>query len=230
MGFSTCPHVRIAPEAEVHGVTLSAEQAQFAQERLSTVDGARVFWSSWEEFDAPDGYYDLILCFGAFEHFARRGVSRESRMAGYHHFFDKCADLLSGDGELALQTAVLGCDASAKLDRDTPVTNCLSAVFPGAVPPTSAEVTEAAERRFRIARRETTADDYVHTYRSWYHNLLESRSEIERTTGLETFRDLRDYFGATLVVFRSHAWSMDRIRLTPHPVTEQTNPCENRGV
>jgi cyclopropane-fatty-acyl-phospholipid synthase len=204
---------REAPDAYLRGITMSQEQATVASEQLRGNPRAAVTTSSWEELAEPSEPYELIVCFGAFEHFAKRGSSPSERSVGYRHFFSKCAHMLAENGRLALQTSTL-CRSDADLAMlDSPVTRCLSSVFPGAVPPTEGEVEDAALHDFYIVRRETAPTDYLRTYRLWYENLLERQAGQRVGSNDNAVRSIREYLAATMAVFRSGYWSMDRLLL-----------------
>jgi cyclopropane-fatty-acyl-phospholipid synthase len=62
------------------GLTLSEAQAQWIRER--DMKGVEVRLEAWQDH-APEGPYDAIVSIGAFEHFARPGMSSAGRTPGY---------------------------------------------------------------------------------------------------------------------------------------------------
>src|SRR5438034_4922495 len=135
--------LRRSPSARAIGLTLSAEQVDYARTRFAGWP-VTILQSSWETADFAPGSFDYAICFGAFEHFARRESSKYERLAGYGRFFERIAGWLRPGGRLGLQTAVLSLSATELGDLDTPVTQELELVFPGARPPTVGELETAA--------------------------------------------------------------------------------------
>ncbi|MCC5867231.1 MAG: class I SAM-dependent methyltransferase [Gammaproteobacteria bacterium] len=62
VGNNTLPYVEVFPDAEVHGIDLSAPQLRFAHARAQAC-GATVHYSQQnaEQTDFPDGHFDLIV-------------------------------------------------------------------------------------------------------------------------------------------------------------------------
>ena len=77
------------------GLTLSSSQAAFVRERAGPEIEVRE--ESWRDHK-PDAPYDAIISVGAFEHFARPGLSPEEKLAAYRAFFGFCRDSLKTGG------------------------------------------------------------------------------------------------------------------------------------
>jgi cyclopropane-fatty-acyl-phospholipid synthase len=96
---------------QVHGVgravglTLSAEQATYVSALADDRCDVRI--ENWVDH-RPAAPYDAIVSIGAFEHFARYGMSRADRISAYRRFFESCHAWLPSGGRLALQTNVRG--------------------------------------------------------------------------------------------------------------------------
>jgi cyclopropane-fatty-acyl-phospholipid synthase len=105
---------------ELHGVkhatglTLSRAQAEAVAALQDERIDVRV--ENWAEHE-PGERYDAIISIGAFEHFARFGMTRRERVAAYRKFFAFCWELLPPGGRLVLQTNAKG--ANVRLERRT---------------------------------------------------------------------------------------------------------------
>ena len=113
--------LRRSPSARAVGLTLSAQQVDYARTRFAGWP-VTIFESSWEAADLTPSSFDYAICFGAFEHFARRESSKTERLVGYGRFFERVAGWLRPGGRLGLQTAVMSLSATELEDLDTPVT------------------------------------------------------------------------------------------------------------
>ena len=102
--------VEHAGVSEAVGLTLSASQAAWVREHSGP--GIEVREESWRDHK-PEAPYDAIISIGAFEHFARPGLSPEEKLAAYREFFDFCRGALKDGGRLSLQTiAYVGSDVA----------------------------------------------------------------------------------------------------------------------
>ena len=72
---------------QVVGLTLSESQAEWVNNVNHPKVEARV--ENWQDHDA-NAQYDSIISIGAFEHFAKLGLSSEEKVAVYKEFFMKC--------------------------------------------------------------------------------------------------------------------------------------------
>ena len=221
--------VRQSPTLRAVGLTLSAEQAQYARSRLadSPVD---ILQSSWEQADLPPSSFDVAICFGAFEHFARRDTSKTERLAGYGSFFERVARWLRPGGRFGLQTSVLTPSAAALEHLATPATRELEFVFPGARPPTLGEVEVAAAPWLEVVAHRLEGTDYVRTYRCWYSRAMERSAELENAIGRQGFDQLKRYFGAVIAVFRTGHWQLLRVVMQRPEDGEFPRPVREHGV
>lgn len=78
------------------GLTLSDSQAELLRARELPRTEVRV--ENWLDHE-PDEKYDAIISIGAFEHFARTGLSRTERVAAYREFFARCRSWLPKGAE-----------------------------------------------------------------------------------------------------------------------------------
>src|SRR5262249_38071749 len=155
--------------------------------------------------------YDAIISLGAFEHFARHGMSREERIEAYRTFFGRCRDWLAPGGRLALQTNVAGRGpAGGRPDRQgMPLVTRRH--LPGAGMPPISDIIEASERTFDVVTVRNDPDHYVRTCRFWAETLTSRREEAEAVVGAETVADYLHYLESSARQFERRNLGLARI-------------------
>jgi cyclopropane-fatty-acyl-phospholipid synthase len=169
------------------GLTLSAAQAQWIRQR--GIPGVEVREEAWQDH-AAQAHYDAIISIGAFEHFARPGMTPPEKIAAYRAFFEKCASWLSFPGRLSLQTIAHGCVGEAKREQTSRLS---SIVFPGSELPRLQEIIAAAEDVLKIGKVVNHAEDYQHTCKLWKNNLKRNREHAIALHGESTYQHYVDY-------------------------------------
>ncbi len=178
---------------QVHGVkravglTLSEAQAQGIRER--NMAGAEVRLEAWQDH-TPEALYDAIISVGAFEHFARPGMTSAEKIAAYRSFFEKCASWLVFPGRLSLQTIAHGCVDERKREQTSRMS---SIVFPGSELPRLQEIIIAAEDLLKVEHVVNHAPDYQHTCKLWKNKLKQNREPAIALHGEEVYRHYVDY-------------------------------------
>lgn len=190
------------------GLTLSQEQAAW----IGALNRPRceVRLQNW--IDHPvDQHYDAVISIGAFEHFARSGLSRKDRVAGYREFFQRCRAWLPLGGRLALQTNVKGNNprVDRRTARDMLFINDL--IFPETEIPRTAEVLEASENIFdpKVARNDP--DHYARTTHEWHDRLRVRREEAEELVGATRTASYLRYLSAVAEHFHRRHIGLLRI-------------------
>ena len=168
------------------GLTLSKAQAQSVIER--NLKGVEVRLEAWQDH-GPEQPYDAIISIGAFEHFARPGMSPAEKIAAYRAFFEKCASWLVYPGRLSLQTIAHGCVDEKKRAQETQ----LSKIFPGSALPRLHELVAAAEDFFKIVKIVNHAKDYQHTCKLWKNSLKRNKEKAIELHGESTYQNYVDY-------------------------------------
>lgn len=177
---------------QVHGVrravglTLSEAQAQSIRER--DLAGIEVRLEAWQDH-APRTPYDAIISIGAFEHFARPGMTPAEKIDAYRAFFEKCASWLVFPGRLSLQTIAHGCADAKRRTQETQ----LSRIFPGSELPRLQEIVAAAEDVFKIVKVVDHARDYQQTCRLWKNNLKRNKAQAIALQGEDIYQNYVDY-------------------------------------
>jgi cyclopropane-fatty-acyl-phospholipid synthase len=182
------------------GLTLSDNQREFAEQ--VSVPGVVVRTEGWEDF-SPDGPFDAVFSFGAFEHFARDGMSAPQRVARYRRFFERCYDWLRPDGRLALETIAHddAPDIAGPLGRG-PLGDSVLEIFPESLCPSLSEVVLGFEPWFEVEVLRSDAADFARTFRSWQVNLRAHEEAAIAAAGADTVRRFRRYLAASEVQFR----------------------------
>lgn len=185
----------------VVGLTLSEEQAAAVRER--NLSGCEVKLQNWKDHE-PDSQYDAIISIGAFEHFARRGLSREARVAGYREFFEKCRTWLKPGARLGIQT--VGKGNIIKFDRQyvRDIGFVADDIFPETAPPYLSEVIEASETIFDTVAVRIDREHYGWTLREWYRRLVDNRASAAKICGEDKVGDYLRYLDVTAQSFEKN--------------------------
>lgn len=169
------------------GLTLSEQQARLIAQR--SMEGVEVRLEAWQDH-APSEPYDAIISIGAFEHFARAGMSPQDKIDAYRAFFEKCASWLPPTGKLSLQTIGHGCVDERRRQQTTELTK---SVFPGSELPRLQEVIAAAEGLLTIESVVNHAGDYQHTCKLWKNNLKRNKERAVKLHGEGVYQHYVDY-------------------------------------
>lgn len=189
------------------GLTLSAAQAQWIRER--GMQGVEVRQEAWQEH-VPATPYDAIISIGAFEHFARPGMTPTEKVAAYRAFFEKCASWLVFPGRLSLQTIAHGCVGERKREQTSRLS---SIVFPGSELPRLQEIIIAAEDVLNIRKVVNHARDYQHTCKLWKNNLKRNREHAIALHGEAVYKRYVDYLQGSEFGFALENLALYRIVL-----------------
>lgn len=189
------------------GLTLSEGQARFARDTLPASCEVRV--ENWADHAAP-APYDAIISIGAFEHFARHGLPRAERVAGYRRFFMRCRDMLPPGGRLSLQTNVKG--NNCRLNRETiaELRFICATIFPESELPWLSEVILASEKVFDLVDVRNDPSHYARTCQHWFDQLRANRARAVELVGEAMVADYERYLGSTVRHFEARHLGLAR--------------------
>jgi cyclopropane-fatty-acyl-phospholipid synthase len=161
-----------------HGLTLSRRQAAYVgAQGWPRVTVAACGWAD----HAPAAPYDAIISVGAFEHFARLGMSEAEKIDAYRAFFRRCHEWLVPGAHLSLQTI-----AYENARREDFSAFFAEHIFPESDLPRPAELLAASERLFELVELRNDREDYERTVREWLGRLRASRAEAVALVGEAT--------------------------------------------
>jgi cyclopropane-fatty-acyl-phospholipid synthase len=187
----------------VVGITLSEAQ----RDAIAAWDDphVEVHATGWADYRS-DEPFDAIISIGAFEHFARLGLTRDGKVDAYRAFFDRCHELLRPDGRLALQTIAKG---DVALDgrgvRDFAL--IATQIFRESDLPHPADIVHAIEQRFEPELLRNDRPHYVRTCRAWLERLEANRDAAVAVAGEDVYDLYRRYLEACIRQFeRGHAY------------------------
>ncbi|WP_062218107.1 cyclopropane-fatty-acyl-phospholipid synthase family protein [Streptomyces sp. NBRC 109706] len=191
------------------GLTLSDSQAEWVRERYPKVEISVEGWLDHE----PTEPYDAIVSIGAFEHFARTGLSRSERIATYRDFFTRCRSWLPKGGRIALQTNIKG--NNVVMDKRTvrDLMFIIETIFPESEIPALSEVVESSEKLFDIVTMRNDPDHYSRTCQEWLDRLRANRSLAVEYTGEQNVVNYERYLGACVEHFRNRHLGLARLVL-----------------
>ena len=178
------------------GLTLSDAQAEYL--RGIAPNNVEVWVRNWSDYE-PTAPFDAIISVGAFEHFARQGLSSEEQIEAYRRFFRSCRNWLKPGGRLSLQTIAYG-----DIPRDRPLRDrfIVDQVFPESELPRLADIARAAEMELEIERVRSDRGDYVKTLRAWFDRLRARRADAVAVSSEEVVARCERYL-------RMFAYSME---------------------
>lgn len=183
------------------GLTLSPAQRDWLNRSDPQFD---VHLRGWAEFES-DTPFDAIVSIGAFEHFARHGLTREERRDSYRGFFERCHGLLRPNGGLSVQTIAKG-DVPVDRQGMRDILLIVKRMFPESELPNPADVLLASEGRFEVVSMRNDRLDYARTCRAWLSALRARREEAVALAGEETVNLYTEYLEACVRQFqRGHA-------------------------
>lgn len=194
------------------GLTLSERQREFIARR--PVPGIDIQVTGWETY-RPAAPFDAIFSFGAFEHFARDGMSGPDRVTRYRLFFARCYAWLRPGGRLALETIAHddAPDTASPLGRG-PLGDSVLELFPESLCPHLSEVVLGFERWFEVEVMRSDAADFARTFRAWQVALRRHQDLATAATSTDTVRQFRRYLAASEVQFRDG--TLTNLRLVLH--------------
>jgi cyclopropane-fatty-acyl-phospholipid synthase len=178
------------------GLTLSDAQAEYL--RGMAPNNVEVWVRNWSDYE-PTAPFDAIISVGAFEHFARQGLSSEEQIEAYRRFFRSCRNWLKPGGRLSLQTIAYG-----DIPRDRPLRDrfIVDQVFPESELPRLADIARAAEMELEIEKVRNDRGDYVKTLRAWFDRLRAQRADAVAVSSEEVVARCERYL-------RMFAYSME---------------------
>jgi cyclopropane-fatty-acyl-phospholipid synthase len=188
-------------DVDVVGVTLSKNQAAYAQQSLDAMDTARsrrVILGGWEQFSEP---VDRIVSIGAFEHF---GHDR------YPAFFEMAYNALPADGVMLLHTICalhparaqeLGVPLTFELARF--IKFIMTEIFPGGRLPSSEMVGERATAAgFTLTHTQSLQPHYAKTLDHWAAALQAHKDEAIAIQSQEVYDRYVKYLTGCAELFR----------------------------
>jgi len=196
------------------GLTLSQAQADWVN--ASRSDEASVRLESWSDHQ-PASPYDAIISIGAFEHFAKAGLSKRAKADAYRSFFRWCHEHSTDDCGLSLQSIVY-----ENYDEGNP-NPFVEEIFPESELPRVSEIFAAAEGLFEIVQLRNDRAHYAKTLQAWYANLRANRSQAVSLVGEAVFKKYEKYLGVFVVGF--HTGTVNLARITARKIA---NPVAAR--
>ncbi len=191
--------------SDLTGLTLSVEQAAYIATLPLSHTQVRV--ESWTDHQ-PVALYDSIISIGAFEHFAKLGMTEEERIAAYRAFFSKCHQWLTPSGFISLQT--IGCGNMLREDFST---FFATQVFPESELPKLSEIAAASDLLFETVSVRNDRMMYGKTAREWLFNLKKNREKAVALVGEDTVQRYEKYFSLLVIGFEVQE-SMSLYRIT----------------
>ncbi len=187
------------------GLTLSEQQARYISSLNRPRIEARI--ENWQDH-VPVAPYDAIISVGAFEHFARPGLSKAQKVTAYRSFFQQCHDWLSKGGMLSLQSIVYG---NASREDFSAFFN--DRIFPESDLPHIAEIAESVDGLFEIVALRNDREHYEKTVNVWRRRLKAKWQDAVDLVGERTVVDYDKYFQFSVIGFHIGTMGLARVTL-----------------
>ena len=184
---------RYAGAKHVVGLTLSASQAAWA--RRDAGPEIEVREESWRDHKA-DAPYDAIISIGAFEHFARPGLSPDEKLRAYREFFAFCRDALRKGGRLSLQTIAYSASGI------TLPAFIAERIFRESELPLIHEPIAAADPDFELIALRNDREHYARTLVAWERALVARREEAVALVGDDAVTEFLRYLRVCAMAFK----------------------------
>ena len=197
------------------GLTLSTSQAAFARERAGPEIEVRE--ESWRDHK-PDAPYDAIISIGAFEHFARPGLSPEEKLRAYRDFFAFCRDALKTGGRLSLQTIAYSASGI------TLPPFIAERIFRESELPLIHEPIAAADPDFELIALRNDRDHYTRTLVAWERALVARRAEAVAMVGEDAVAEFVRYLRVCAMAFKLDAICLLRMSFVKRDATTSILP------
>lgn len=160
----------------VYGVTLSKEQAAFAQEFCA---GLPVTIEIKDYRDVREGNFDRVASIGMMEHVGTKN---------YRSYLEQMSRCLKDDGMMLLHT--IGTETTGKItDRWIE-----KYIFPNSILPSAVEIARAAEHVFVMEDWHNFGASYARTLRAWHDNSEAAWDRLPDEAYDERFRRMWRYY------------------------------------
>jgi cyclopropane-fatty-acyl-phospholipid synthase len=209
IGFGWAPLVERLIEVHgcyVTGLTLSAEQLNFAEARLRRRDMAKNWDLRLQDYRDVRGRYDRIVSIEMLE------------AVGEHYwptYFNKLRQSLTDTGVVVLQAITIGESRFANYRRRPDFIQRY--IFPGGMLPTMEIIRrEAARAGFRLFAHESFAASYAKTLAEWRRRFLQMWPDIEALGFDIRFKRMWEYYLSYCEVgFQAGAINVSLLKLAP---------------
>ncbi len=186
------------------GLTLSDSQVDWLNGLGNPAIEAHL--ENWRDHD-KNAKYDSIISIGAFEHFAKLGLSADEKIEIYREFFTACHGWLGSRCYMSLQTVAYGNSLTEDFD-----TFIAKEIFPETDTPKLAEIASGCERLFEVITLRNDRDHYRRTLRAWFSKLKANRDRCVELKGEEEVARFEQYL--RLMAYMFEVGGLDLYRIT----------------
>ena len=182
---------------QAHGVTLSQQQHDFAQEKISRMGLEDRVTVELKDYRELEGRFDKVSSIGMFEHIG---------VANYPHYFQKVRSLLEDRGILLNHAIARSSKKSKrKARRIRPERKLLlKYIFPGSELTSAGFTQDAMEHEgFEVHDVESWREHYALTCRFWCKRLTANKERAAELVGSERYRMWTAYLAGASAGFQA---------------------------
>lgn len=205
--------VRERQVAEVHGITLSADQhAEILRRDLPRVTAECVDYRDYR----PTERFDAVISICMIEHVCRPEQAGTAQgVAQYRDYFRRAWEWTTPGASFGLQCILR--DRVPRSPEDIRELGWFSRrIFPGGIAPRMEDIVQAVGPYWEIDRIRTRRSDYLRTFEHWLDRLRRHESRIASTWDPQLFADYERFLIACLHAFEHRylslaQWSLRRV-------------------
>jgi cyclopropane-fatty-acyl-phospholipid synthase len=195
---------------DVHGFTLSPQQAKYCIER--NLPNTTAQCQDYKLYEAPK-QFDALISIGMMEHI----VSPEDARAGkavdiYRDYFRKAHSWSKPGVYFGLHMITRAAIPRNKQDLDD-LRHISEYIFPGAVTPRIEDIVAAAQPYFEVMELYSRRFHYKRTCELWLDRLKGHETVIREKWGNKVFEDYTRYLGTCIRAFHNNYQSLHQMSL-----------------
>ncbi|NCG19426.1 MAG: methyltransferase domain-containing protein [Rhodobacterales bacterium] len=190
---------------EVHGITLSTEQAKYCWDR--NIPNAHIWIKDYALFE-PEKKFDALISIEMIDHLCSPAQAREGKAIElYRAYFNKLAEWVEPGAAFGFQAILRNRIPRRRKDLED-LAFTADVIFPGGLNPRIEELVCAINPKWELESLIMRRTDYRATTNEWWQRLMKNEGIIREKWGDQVYEDYDRYLGTCVRAFDNH-WSGD---------------------
>ncbi len=190
---------------EVHGITLSTEQAKYCWDR--NIPNSKILIKDYALYE-PEKKYDALISIEMIDHLCSPAQAREGKAIElYRNYFNKLAEWVEPGAAFGFQAILRNRVPRRRKDLED-LAFTADVIFPGGLNPRIEELVCAVNPKWEIETLIMRRKDYRATTNEWWQRLMKNEGIIREKWGDQVYEDYDRYLGTCVRAFDNH-WSGD---------------------